>query len=87
MGARVINSTAENYISVLTESFQKGVRKMTKLENNAKIAALVLAAGNSSRFGNNKLLFKINGKSVLERTLLALSGLKFWKNCHRHFQF
>ncbi len=52
---------------------------MRERKNNTKIAALVLAAGNSSRFGSNKLLFKINGKSVLERTLLALSGFEFWK--------
>ncbi|MCL4411899.1 MAG: nucleotidyltransferase family protein [Candidatus Thermoplasmatota archaeon] len=52
---------------------------MRERKNSTKIGALVLAAGNSSRFGSNKLLFKINGKSVLERTLLALSGFKFWK--------
>ncbi len=52
---------------------------MRERKNSTKIAALVLAAGNSSRFGSNKLLFKINGKSVLERTLLALSGFKFCK--------
>ena len=52
---------------------------MRERKNSTKIGALVLAAGNSSRFGSNKLLFKIDGKSVLERTLLALSGFKFWK--------
>ena len=52
---------------------------MRERKNSTEIAALVLAAGNSSRFGSNKLLFKINGKSVLERALLALSGFKFWK--------
>ncbi|MEZ5921083.1 MAG: nucleotidyltransferase family protein [Parvularculaceae bacterium] len=38
-----------------------------------KIAALLLAAGHSSRFGGNKLAAKIGGHSILERSATALA--------------
>ena len=39
-------------------------------------AAVVLAAGKSSRMGSNKLLLPFFGKTVLETTLDALKGMK-----------
>ncbi len=38
----------------------------------ASVCCIVLAAGNSARMGENKLLMRIGGKYVLERTLEAL---------------
>ena len=38
-----------------------------------KTAAVVLAAGKSSRMGTNKLLLKVDGKTVLDRLLDALT--------------
>jgi molybdenum cofactor cytidylyltransferase len=38
-----------------------------------KTAAVVLAAGKSSRMGTNKLLLKVDGKTVLDRILDALT--------------
>lgn len=40
-----------------------------------RAAAVVLAAGKSSRMGSNKLLLPFNGKTVLEATLDALKGV------------
>lgn len=40
-----------------------------------RAAAVVLAAGKSSRMGSNKLLLPFNGKTVLEVTLDALKGV------------
>lgn len=38
-----------------------------------RTAAVVLAAGKSSRMGTNKLLLKVDGKTVLDRLLDALT--------------
>lgn len=38
-----------------------------------RTSAIVLAAGRSSRMGRNKLLLKIDGKTVLDRLLLVLN--------------
>jgi len=40
-----------------------------------RAAAVVLAAGKSSRMGSNKLLLPFNGRTVLETTLDALRGI------------
>ena len=40
-----------------------------------RAAAVVLAAGKSSRMGSNKLLLPFNGETVLETTLDALKGV------------
>ncbi|MCR5636843.1 MAG: nucleotidyltransferase family protein [Clostridiales bacterium] len=40
--------------------------------NNIKVGCVVLAAGNSVRFGENKLLAKIDGKSMIEHALEAI---------------
>ena len=37
--------------------------------NNIKISAIITSGGNSTRFGSNKLLEKINDKSVIETTI------------------
>ena len=34
-----------------------------------KIAAIIPSGGSSSRFGKNKLFEKINGKTVIEKTI------------------
>lgn len=44
-----------------------------------KIGCIVLAAGKSSRFGSNKLLADLYGKTVLERTLEAIPAESFEK--------
>lgn len=41
-----------------------------------RLAALVLAAGKSSRMGANKLLFEVGGKSVIEHILLSLHPIE-----------
>lgn len=38
-----------------------------------KVGAIIVAAGNSSRMGQNKLFIKIGGKEVLLRTLIAFN--------------
>lgn len=43
------------------------------------IAAVVLAAGSSKRFGTNKLLHELKGKSVLRRSLDAIPLSEFRK--------
>jgi len=37
-----------------------------------KIGCIVMAAGNSVRFGSNKLLFEIDGHSMIQRTFSAI---------------
>lgn len=44
-----------------------------------RIGALVMAAGNASRFGENKLAARLDGKTLIERTLDALPEGLFWK--------
>jgi molybdenum cofactor cytidylyltransferase len=39
-----------------------------------KIAAVVLAAGKSSRMGRNKLLLKVGGRTILDRILDAITA-------------
>ena len=39
------------------------------MEPSKKILAIILAAGNSERFNDNKLFFEIDGKPVLQRTI------------------
>ena len=45
-----------------------------------KIALIMLAAGNSRRFGSNKLLYEIEGKPmyrhILEKLMIVQNGLK-----------
>lgn len=41
-----------------------------------RLAALVLAAGKSSRMGTNKLLLEVGGKSVIEHILLSLRPIE-----------
>ncbi|MBQ6559162.1 MAG: nucleotidyltransferase family protein [Clostridia bacterium] len=44
--------------------------------NNISIGCVILAAGNSARFGENKLLAKIDGKTMIEHALEAIPGEK-----------
>ncbi len=44
-----------------------------------KVAAVVLAAGRSSRFGSNKLLHKVLGRTVLEWSLDPVLASGFWE--------
>ncbi len=41
-----------------------------------RIGAIVLAAGESRRFGGNKLLVMVGGEPVILRVLRALSGFE-----------
>ena len=44
-------------------------------ERNGNVAGILLAAGTSSRMGSNKLLFELNGESVLRGSVRrALAG-------------
>ena len=52
---------------------------MKKSKVYTRIAAVVLAAGTSRRFGSNKLLYILRGEPVLKRTTNALSKTNFWK--------
>jgi molybdenum cofactor cytidylyltransferase len=47
-------------------------------KNRIKIAAVILAAGASKRFGSNKLLQRIDGISILERTMDSVRANNFW---------
>ena len=42
-----------------------------------KIGCIVLAAGNSTRFSSNKLLYEIDGVSVIDRTFQAIPSRLF----------
>ncbi|MCL4334013.1 MAG: nucleotidyltransferase family protein [Candidatus Thermoplasmatota archaeon] len=42
-----------------------------------RIAAVILAAGKSSRFGSNKLVTKLGGKPVIEWSIDSLSKVEF----------
>ena len=42
------------------------------MEKSVKIGCLVMAAGNSARFGSNKLAMELDGKSLLLRALEAV---------------
>lgn len=48
--------------------FHITIRYLTRSDN---IGIILLAAGSSSRFGHNKLLFMIDGMNLLDRTLQA----------------
>ncbi|MQF97729.1 MAG: hypothetical protein FI682_05715, partial [SAR202 cluster bacterium] len=39
------------------------------MQPSKKILAIILAAGNSERFNDNKLFFEIDGIPVLQRTI------------------
>lgn len=41
-----------------------------------KISIVLLSAGNSKRFGSNKLLYKINGKEMFKYSINLAEGLK-----------
>jgi len=43
---------------------------------NVRLAAVVLAAGKSSRMGSNKLLLKVGGRTVIEHILLTLKPME-----------
>ena len=42
-----------------------------------KIACIVMAAGSASRFGENKLMAELDGKSLVHRALDAVPTEKF----------
>lgn len=44
-----------------------------------KIGAILLAAGNSTRFGSNKLLYSIEGKPMVQRCMELASEVSFQK--------
>lgn len=48
---------------------------------NIKIGCVLMAAGNASRFGDNKLDKEFFGKSLIDRALECLSGPDFCKVC------
>lgn len=50
---------------------------MTKNTDISRISAIVLAAGQSKRMGQNKLLMPFRGQSVLTRAIDLVSGLGF----------
>ncbi len=64
--------------------FLENIKKLSDcvvidLDNDTKVGCVVLAAGNSSRFGNNKLLAKIGGKTLFEHTLENIPMDRFEK--------
>lgn len=48
---------------------------------NIKIGCVLMAAGNASRFGDNKLDKELFGKSLIDRALECLCGQDFYKVC------
>jgi len=44
------------------------------MEKQLKIGCVVMAAGNASRFGDNKLTVRLDGRSLILRTLEAVPG-------------
>ncbi|MEM0134801.1 MAG: nucleotidyltransferase family protein [Thermoplasmatales archaeon] len=52
---------------------------MKTCETSRRVAAVILAAGRSRRFGSNKLLHIILGKSILEWTIEPLIRCNSWK--------
>jgi molybdenum cofactor cytidylyltransferase len=52
---------------------------MKKNLKEVRIAAVILAAGRSTRFGSNKLLRVLRGKPVIEWSFDSLARIDFWK--------
>ena len=48
-----------------------------KTSDQLTLGCVILAAGNSTRFGNNKLLVEIDGKMMIERALEAIPAERF----------
>lgn len=48
-----------------------------KTSDQLTLGCVILAAGNSTRFGDNKLLVEINGKMMIERALEAIPAERF----------
>ena len=58
------------------------ISKVVKAIDNMKVgyaSAVILCAGNSTRFGENKQMFQINGKCVAERTIAVFENSKYVK--------
>ena len=47
------------------------------MENSLKIGCVVMAAGNSLRFGENKLTYTLQGRSLILRALEAVPPQQF----------
>ena len=47
------------------------------MKNELSVGCVVMAAGNARRFGDNKLAAKVDGKTLIERTLDAVPSAQF----------
>lgn len=47
------------------------------MKHTPKVGCLIMAAGNASRFGENKLAAKVDGRTLIERALDAVPREKF----------
>lgn len=61
------------------QNFMFGSVKEKKIYSPRKISAVVMGSGEARRFGSNKLLYEINGISMIEVLLKKLSRLPFEK--------
>ena len=50
---------------------------MNSMNHPPRIGYLIMAAGNASRFGSNKLAAKVDGKMLIEHALEALERAGF----------
>ena len=50
---------------------------MNSMNQPPRIGCLIMAAGNASRFGSNKLAAKVDGKMLIEHALEALERAGF----------
>ncbi len=48
---------------------------MKSLQNDKRVGCVIMASGISKRFGENKLLYEINGQTLIQRTLDITEGL------------
>ena len=54
---------------------RKNYQNLYSMGKNKKITVIVLAAGKSERFGQNKILYELDGVPVIIKTLKIITNI------------